>query len=257
MRYLVLFLFFIMTFVDGIMLTDRNVISLRGRIDGDSTTNFIKKINLHEEETLYIYVTSPGGSVIDGLHIIEQIETLTYRGIKVYCIADFAASMAFAIFQACPTRYTTSASILMQHQMSLNGLEGNLYNIENYIDFIRQTDNRLDKHQAERLNLTVEKFQQNIMNDWWMSGTDILLNGASDELVRVYCQPSLVEKQDIITVQSLFFEAEVVFSKCPLIREPLSLTLTVKNNTTQTISPSILDAFFPSKYISMIKKERI
>jgi len=59
-------LFFIMTFVDGIMLTERNVISLRGRIDGDSTTNFIKK-NKSSRGRNIIYVTSPGGSVIDGL----------------------------------------------------------------------------------------------------------------------------------------------------------------------------------------------
>ena len=254
LRYV--FLFFIamvggeMHSTTSIMLTERNVISLRGRIDGESTTQFIKKLNLYEEEKLYLYITSPGGSVMDGLHIIEQIETLSYRGIKVYCIADFAASMAFAIFQACPTRYTTSSSILMQHQMSLNGLKGNLYNVENYIDFVRQTDNRLDTHQAERLNLSVEKFQQKIMNDWWLSGEDIMVNGASDAQVRVYCQPRLVEKKEILTVQGFLFDAEVVFSKCPLVREPLSLT--VKNNN--SIPLSILDGFFPSKYISMIKE---
>lgn len=241
-----------------IMLTERNVLSLRGRIDGGSSAQLIKQLNLYEEEKVYLYITSPGGSVLNGLQIIEQIETMAARGISVYCIADFAASMAFAIFQACPTRYTTYSSILMQHQMSLSGLKGNLYNVENYIEFVRETDNRLDIQQAERMNLSVDVFQQKIMNDWWLSGGDIMKYGASDGEVRIYCQPGLVGKTDRLVVQAFFFDIDVVYSKCPLVREPLSLS--VKHTENQTVSPvdtqqSILDYFSPSKYISLIEKK--
>jgi len=242
-----------------IMLNERNVLSLRGRIDGGSSAQLIKQLNLYEEEKIYLYITSPGGSVLNGLQIIEQIETMAVRGIAVYCIADFAASMAFAIFQACPTRYTTSSSILMQHQMSLSGLKGNLYNVENYIEFVRQTDNRLDSQQAQRLNLSVDLFQQKIMNDWWLSGEDILKYGASDAEVRIYCQPGLVGKTDRLVVQAFFFDVDVVYSKCPLVREPLSIA--VKHAENQTAAPVdahsilVLDYFSPSKYISLIEKK--
>ena len=231
-------------------LTERNVITLRGRIDGTSTAQLVKAFNTYEEEKVYLYITSPGGSVMEGLHIIDQIDTLAARGIAVYCIADFAASMAFAIFQACPTRYTTSASILMQHQMSLHGVKGNLYNVENYLDFVRGADTRLDQRQATRLNLTLDAFQQKIMNDWWVSGADILEYGASDAQVRVHCQPGLVHRKDRVNIEALFFEVELIFSQCPLVREPLTITIKSKDNTTLPVDlvEENIAHFLPSKY---------
>ena len=98
-----------------IKLDKNNFITLRGKITDQLSSDIIRKLNKYSFQELYLYITSPGGSVINGLQIIDQIKVLNERNIKTICIADFAASMAFAIFQSCHTRYITLSSIVMQH----------------------------------------------------------------------------------------------------------------------------------------------
>jgi ATP-dependent protease ClpP protease subunit len=113
--------------------TSRNLITIRGPIQGTSTANWINQINDRDPDadTMYIYLSSPGGSVLEGNKIIDQIKTMELAGVNVVCVADFAASMAFVILQACQKRTALPSSVLMQHQMSL-GLEGPIENINNY-----------------------------------------------------------------------------------------------------------------------------
>ena len=91
-----------------IELNKQNLITLRGEIDEQITSEIIGKINKFTNSHLYLYIISPGGSVIEGLQIIDQLQSLAHKNIKLSCIANFAASMAFVIFQSCPTRYITT-----------------------------------------------------------------------------------------------------------------------------------------------------
>jgi len=65
---------------------------------------------------------------MEGMKIIDLINTLKKSGINVSCISDFSASMAFIILQSCQRRLAMVSSVLMQHQMSI-GLEGNIENV--------------------------------------------------------------------------------------------------------------------------------
>lgn len=205
-----------------IELKERNFITIRGPIGGISTTNWINQMNDISVDTLYIYLSSPGGSVMDGMKIIDQIETLSAQGVKVVCIADFAASMAFVILQHCPYRVSTKSAILMQHQMSL-GTKGNLENIKTHLDFINRVDYSLDKVQAERMGLTIEEFKAKTMNDWWINGHIAKDVKAIDEHVLVKCSKDLINKIEKVTMDTFFGPVDVKFSKCPLAREPLDL----------------------------------
>ena len=102
----------------------RNLITIRGPIQGSSSTNWITAMNDRDPDvdTMYIYLSSPGGSVLEGNKLIDQIRTLQLSSVQVVCIADFAASMAFVIFQSCPNRYITTSSILMQHPKHCSSL---------------------------------------------------------------------------------------------------------------------------------------
>lgn len=211
----------------SIELTKHNLITLRGVIDDEITADLVRKMNKFIKPQLYLYITSPGGSVMEGLQIIDQIKTLSEKDVKVICIADFAASMAFAIFQSCPIRYVTSSSILMQHQMSL-GIKGNLYNLENYLEFVKQMDNDLDMLQSIRLGLEINNFKNKIMNDWWMGGKSILSNNAADKMVVVNCNSELVDQVDEINKITPIVDVKVSFSKCPISREPVGITIKTK-----------------------------
>lgn len=206
--------------------TSRNLISIRGPIQGSSSTNWITSINDREPDvdTMYVYLSSPGGSVLEGNKIIDQIKTLQSSGVNVICIADFAASMAFVILQSCPERYALPSSILMQHQMSI-GLKGPLENVNNYLNFIHLIDENLDKMQADRMNMTEAEFRKKVVNDWWIPGHKAKEFNAVDDLIMVKCAKELMPKRDRINVRTMFGVIELIFTKCPISREPLDIKM--------------------------------
>ncbi len=233
-----------------IELNKFNLITLRGEIDEQTSNEIIHKINKFNHNTMYFYISSPGGSVIDGIHIIDQLKTLYFRDIRLICIADFAASMAFTIFQSCPTRYIRSSSILMQHQMSL-GTKGNLYNMNNYLDFINSMDTELDKIQADRLGLAIDTFKTRITTDWWIFGSQIINNNAADLIVNVLCNPNIIDQNETIKKSMLFFDIELTYSLCPLIREPITLNYNISSdfNESKKQIQHIIKSTQPGYYI--------
>ena len=147
-----------------IELNSRNLITLRGPIKHESVSDFLNKTSKVDSNEIYVYISSPGGSVMEGMKIVDVIKALDQSGKKVNCISDFSASMAFIILQSCPNRYATFSSVLMQHQMSL-GLEGNLENVRSYLEFIGNVDEELNKMQAEKIGMNEKEFKsdQNIL----------------------------------------------------------------------------------------------
>lgn len=206
--------------------TSRNLITIRGPIQGSSTTNWINQMNDRDPDadTMYIYLSSPGGSVLEGNKLIDQIKTMELAGVNVVCVADFAASMAFVILQSCQKRTALPSSVLMQHQMSL-GLEGPIENVNNYLTFIEQVRDNLELIQAERLNMTVPDFRDKIVNDWWIPGHSAKNFNVIDDLVMVKCSREITTKKEKISINTLFGTIEISYSKCPIARQPLDVKL--------------------------------
>lgn len=202
----------------------RNLITIRGPIQGSSSSGWITQMNDRDPdtETMYIYLSSPGGSVLEGQKLVDQIKTMQNSGLTVVCVADFAASMAFVILQSCPKRMALPSSVLMQHQMSL-GLDGPLENVNNYLDFIHQINENLESMQAERLNMTVSAFKSKVVNDWWIPGHNAKNLNVVDELVMVKCSKEILTKREKITLRTFFGNIEIYFSKCPIAREPVEI----------------------------------
>ena len=231
-------------------LNSRNLITIRGPIQGSSSTNWITAFNDRDLDidTMYIYLSSPGGSVLEGNKLIDQIKTLQLSGVQVICIADFAASMAFVILQSCPHRYALPSSILMQHQMSL-GLKGPLENVENYLTFIHSVDDNLDKMQADRMNMTELEFRNKVMNDWWIAGHMAKEYNAVDDLVMVKCSKELMPKRERINVRTMFGNIEIVYSKCPIAREPLDIKMEYNNNINWDSIENEIKDYIPSLFL--------
>ena len=238
-----------------IEFNSRNLITFRGPIQGLSTTNWINQMNDRDPDTdtIYIYLSSPGGSVLEGNKLIDQIKTLELTGLRVNCIADFAASMAFVILQACPKRMALPSSVLMQHQMSLS-LDGALESVNNYLDFIHQININTEKMQADRLNMTVDEFKNKVMNDWWVAGHNTKELNIVDELVMVKCSKELLNKRDKIVVRTFFGNINLIFSKCPIAREPIEIDMSHIAQSKWTDAESSIKEYLPSLYISEYHK---
>ena len=79
--------------VELVELNQRNLITLRGPIKHESVSDFLNKTSRVDSNEIYIYISSPGGSVMEGMKIVDLIKALEKSGKKVSCISDFSASM--------------------------------------------------------------------------------------------------------------------------------------------------------------------
>ena len=208
---------------DIVELKDGNFISIKGTINEKTTNKFmIDASQLSSDiDDIYIYIHSGGGSVMDGMRIIEYMKVLedTYT---VHCISDYSASMAFVILQYCQHRHTTISSLLMQHQMSL-GVKNNLFNMNNYLDMINKMNINIDNTQAKRIGLTYEDFKNKITNDWWIYGTDTVEENVSDDIISIKCHQKLYKKTETVNVETFFGDIKITFNYCPLVRYPISI----------------------------------
>lgn len=205
-----------------IELKDGNFLNVRGPFTGTSTSKWIDDIMKIESDEIYVYISSPGGSVIDGHNFISVVEALEQSGKSIVCVGDVSISMAYVLLQYCPVRYIRPSSVLMQHQMSL-GLQGPIENVDSYFNFVKSMKDTLNSHQASRMNLTKEEFESRINNDWWMHGLTAIENNAADDVAHVLCHPNLSNKKVTTTVQTFFGPIDVVYSACPLARNPLEI----------------------------------
>lgn len=201
-----------------ILLNTTNFINLQGPITEESAAKFILDLNLFDRKSRYskiVYIDSPGGSVLAGVKIIEQIEKY-----KMSCIASKAISMGFVIFQSCYNRLVTSSSQLMQHQISF-GVKDEIRKIESHLDFIQQIEDQLVDKQIQKMNISKAHFNQLINDEWWTYGLNNLIDNPklADKLVSVECSKELTQKKSIWIKKY----AKEIWSGCPLITIPLEV----------------------------------
>lgn len=176
-----------------ITLKKNNFISIDNTINDANVELWSKQLNKLTSNPIYIYIDSPGGSVIAGLQFINNMNWNIKQGKTINCIAKSAYSMAFIILQNCFNRYVISSSTLMQHQMSLNELRGPLNNLLNYLEMINSISDSLDNDVSKRLGLSLEDYRNKIKNDWWLTGYTAILQGVADEIVIVGCETELYD----------------------------------------------------------------
>ena len=228
MNLLKLFLMILMSILDNtlsqelIELNSRNMITIRGPIKHESVSDFMNKVGKIDSNEIYIYISSPGGSVMEGMKIVDLIKSLEKSDRQVNCISDFSASMAFIILQSCQRRLATFSSVLMQHQMSL-GLEGNIENVNTYLNFIKDIDIELNKLQADKIGMPQDEFKDKIENDWWIHGPDAKKKSVVDDIVLVKCHPELNGKYETLNVSTMFGPVQLKYTKCPLSRYPINV----------------------------------
>ena len=236
-----------------IELENNNMVAIRGPIYKESANKFFTDLKDFTGNELNIFITSPGGSVIEGMKMMDHINTLQQQNIRVNCIGDFAASMAFIILQACENRYTLNSGILMQHQMSLK-LEDSIYSIQTYMKMIKDINTHLDELQAKRINISYDEFVEKIMNDWWIAGITAKDDSVVDDIVQVKCHPELYKGRTTYTFDTIIGPIDVIYSKCPLVRNPLKFMFKYENNDSTNIKQEILESFNMNTYFSGKRK---
>lgn len=99
------------------------VVTIIGQVDGSIIDEAarIDKLSRASNAPIYMLINSPGGSVNFGSLFIDSMNAAKTRGVKFYCATQLlAASMAFAILDACDYRYAVPHARLLFHPVSVS-----------------------------------------------------------------------------------------------------------------------------------------
>lgn len=207
---------------DPTTLTKANTLVLRGEVNAQSVGDLIKQIETHPGQELTLYIVSPGGDIIEGMHLIDAMKA--HKG-KITCVADVAISMAFIILENCETRLALPTGVLMQHEASY-AIRGDAPHNLSFITWLHSILHKLDDTQAKRIGLSYEEFKKHTAVDWWQDGQQALANHVVDDLIQVNCSKELTETKVTQEIELMFgAKAVVTWNGCPLVHAPENVQL--------------------------------
>lgn len=166
------------------MLEDR-VIMLMTPVNNISMTSVISQLlylNVKDPSSpIHLYISSPGGSVLDGYGIIDTMN-LIEAPVYTYTIG-LAASMGALIFLNGVKRYMLPHSELMLHQ-PLGGVSGQASDIEITANRIIKMKKDINEMIATKCNLDIEKVEKFIDRDRYFNATEAIEYGLADEIIK-------------------------------------------------------------------------
>ena len=135
-----------------------------------------------------IYINSPGGSIIDGLALIDFLLELRREGHKITTIAlGIAASMAGVVLQSGDVRVMGANAILLIHEGSLGAI-GSFAEVEDRVALMHLFHERILDLFEDRAKPINAKTNKNFIKknwsrrDWWLDSSTAKTLGFCDEI---------------------------------------------------------------------------
>jgi len=207
---------------EQILLTEENSVVFNQAVTSEyvsrKTLEIIKKAS--KARQLYLVLDTPGGSVTAGLGFIDTIKAL---GIPVHTITIFAASMGYQIVQELGKRYITASGTLMSHRGAVSGVSGQVPGeLNSRVNHIQSVLDSMSQKAAQRVGMSKRDYDAAIINELWVFGQQAVSTKHADAVASVSCNKQLVSETYIETVNTMFGEVHLTFSKCPLVSYPVS-----------------------------------
>jgi ATP-dependent Clp protease protease subunit len=224
MKVLLLLLLTTAIHAKEITLTKTNTASLNGPVTAGSVSEVMQKLQEVSNEgeasdPIYLVLNTPGGSVMDGLDLIQYMNTLRR---PVLVVANFAASMGFHILQHSSVRMVTPFATIMSHRAN-GSFRGDIpQQVNSRISHITQLVDKMDEHVISRTSgkYNKESYTELIRDEYWSVGDNAIKDGFADEVVTLKCDNSLNGWTDK-EISVFIFTIQVKVADCPLITEPI------------------------------------
>lgn len=167
------------------LLTDR-IVFLGEQVNAQTANLVVAQLlflaNEDPKRDIKLYINSPGGSVYDGLAIID---TMNYIEPDVQTIGIGLQASMGAMLLACGAkgkRYLLPNSRVMIHQPS-SGTEGKITDQEIALKEGIEIKKRLSEIFAERTGKSAKQVEKDMDRDNWMSAKEALEYGIVDEVL--------------------------------------------------------------------------
>ena len=137
------------------------------------------------DKEIYLYINSPGGSITDGMGIIDTMNYIKCP-VSTICVG-MAASMGAALLCAGEKgkRYATpNAEILINQPLIVGGgLQGQATEIKIHADHLVRTREKLNKFLSERTGQSIETIERDTERDHYMTAQEALEYGLIDGIM--------------------------------------------------------------------------
>lgn len=169
------------------LLKDR-IIFLGDQVDSATASIVIAQLLFLESEDpdkeIYLYINSPGGSISDGLAIVDTMNYIKCP-VSTICIG-MAASMGAVLLASGEKgkRYAMPNSEVMIHQPLIGGggLSGQATEIEIHSNHILHLRKRLNEMLAKATGKSIEEIQKDTERDNYLTAEQALEYGLIDEI---------------------------------------------------------------------------
>lgn len=164
----------------------RREIQCTGEINKESVYSMILQLRYLQtqdpEKEITIYVNSPGGSVSDGLALIDVMAALRCP-IRTVCM-DTAASMAALIFASGNKRdMMPHARIMIHDPLISDGIGGSALKLDAIAKDLMHTREVTAQILADRTEHTLEEVYEKTASDTYFSAQEALKWGLADRII--------------------------------------------------------------------------
>jgi ATP-dependent Clp protease protease subunit len=165
------------------ILLEKRIINLVGTVDDgvmeDITTSLLI-MDSESDDPIQMFIHSPGGSVLAGEAIINQMRFIKSPVITI--LNGLGASMGAAIFAMGDYRVILPLSKCMLHQVSASE-GGNIQDMRVGLKFTEDLNDELLTLIGERCGKTLEQIKNDTIRDKWMFAKECVEYGLADIMV--------------------------------------------------------------------------
>ena len=128
-------------------------------------------------------IDSPGGGIIEGFHLFDQMLWLRREGHHITTIATgMAASMGGVLFQAGSERIMTPQASMLIHEAQF-GTGGSFGQVEDEVEYVRMLQDRILYILAERSTLSRLQIKRKwSRKNWWLMAEEAVKLGFADSI---------------------------------------------------------------------------
>ena len=166
------------------LLKDR-VVFLRGEVNEQLANSIVAQLLFLEMEDpdaeISMYINSPGGSVTDGMAIYDTMRYIKPK-VRTVCLGMAASMGAFLLMAGEPgMRMALPNSEIMIHQPS-GGAHGQATDVQLHAQWLLRTKNKMNTLMSEMTGQPLEKIQQDVERDYFMTAKEALEYGIVDQI---------------------------------------------------------------------------
>ena len=133
------------------------------------------------DKDIQFYINSPGGSVTDGMAIYDTMRYIKPK-VRTVCLGMAASMGAFLLMAGEPgMRMALPNSEIMIHQPS-GGAHGQATDVQLHAQWLLRTKNKMNTLMSEMTGQPLEKVQQDVERDYFMTAKEALEYGIVDQI---------------------------------------------------------------------------